>query len=64
MTQYQLIEQVTNNLDYNFTEESKIILLDEIIENIIENIPSNDKSQIKKFNTLTTVQLLVKEMME
>ena len=52
MTQYQLIEQVTNNLDYNFTEESKIILLDEIIENIIENIPSNDKSQIKKFNTL------------
>ena len=64
MTQYQLIEQVTNNLDYNFTEESKIILLDEIIENIIENIPSNDKSQIKKFNTLTTVQLLVREMME
>lgn len=64
MTQYQLIEQVTNNLDYNFTEESKIILLDEIIENIIENIPSNDKSQIKKFNTLTTVQLLVREMMD
>lgn len=64
MAQYELIEQITNNLDYNFTEESKLILLDEILENIIQNIPSNNKLQVKKFNTLTTIQLLVKEIMK
>lgn len=64
MTQYELIEQIINNLDYNFTKESKLILLYEILENIIQNIPSNDKSQVKKFNTLTTIQLLIKEIME
>lgn len=66
MTQYELIEQIINNLDFNFTTESKIILIDEILENLINELQFNLETDENKkdFNTLNTIQLSIRKIIK
>lgn len=66
MSQNELIEQITNSLDYNFTNESKFILVSEILENLTNNIEHNEKTKkdVKIFNTLSTMLLQINEIIE
>ena len=62
MTQNELLEQAKNYIDYNLNDENKL----ELVINILEDL-SNDAFESgynKQANTLTTVVLTLKELLE
>ena len=62
MTQNELLEQAKNYIDYNLNSENKL----ELVINILEDL-SNDAFENgynKQANTLTTVVLTLKELLE
>ena len=62
MTQEQILEQAQNYIDYNLNDENKL----ELVINILEDL-SNDAFESgynKQANTLTTVVLTLKELLE
>lgn len=62
MTQEQILEQAKNYIDYNLNSENKL----ELVINILEDLSNNafENGYNKQANTLTTVVLTLKELLE
>ena len=62
MTQEQILEQAQNYIDYNLNNENKL----ELVINILEDLSNNafENGYNKQANTLTTVVLTLKELLE
>lgn len=62
MTQEQILEQAQNYTDYNLNNENKL----ELVINILEDLSNNafENGYNKQANTLTTVVLTLKELLE
>ena len=62
MTQEQILEQAKNYIDYNLNDENKLELVINILEDLSNNAFENGCN--KQANTLTTVVLTLKELLE